>query len=114
MKKEDSKILAAASYVLLVLSGVLMLVFKEEDDFVKFHSIQSILFSVVFFIVWIVLRLFEFIISFIPFTQALIWFLDLILAVVFIAAWLYLMYQALEGKKYTIPFFRDFMKKYAK
>ena len=114
MKNDDSRVLAAASYVLLVLSGVLMLVFKEDDDFVRFHSIQSIVFTVVFFIVWIALRFLEFFISFIPFTQVFILLLDLIFAVVFIAAWLYLMYNALEGRKYTIPFFRDFMKKYAK
>ncbi|MCL5011512.1 MAG: DUF4870 domain-containing protein [Candidatus Marsarchaeota archaeon] len=114
MKKGDSNILAAASYVLLVLTGVLMLVFKEDDEFVKFHSIQSIVFAVVFFIVWIVLRIIEFFISLIPFTQVFVWFLSLVFGVVFLAVWLYLMYEALEGKKYTLPFLKDFMKKYAR
>ncbi len=114
MKKGDSNVLAAASYVLLVLSGILMLVFKEDDDFVKFHSIQSIVVSVVFLVVWIVLRIIEFLISFIPFTQVIIWFLSFVFGVVFLVVWLYLMYEALEGKKYTLPFIKDFMKKYAK
>ena len=114
MKKDDSNVLGAASYVLLALTGVLMLVFKEDDDFVRFHSIQSIVFSVALFVVWIVLKFFEFAISFMPFAQVVSLFLNFVFFIAFLAAWFYLMYQALEGKKYAIPPFRDFMNKYAK
>jgi uncharacterized membrane protein len=112
--KKDSNVLGAASYVLLALSGVFMLVFREDDDFVRFHSIQSIVLSVFFFVAWVVLRFLEFAVSFAPFAQVLILFLSFVFTLALLLVWLYLMYQALEGKKYTLPYLEGFMKKYAK
>ncbi|MBN2127522.1 MAG: DUF4870 domain-containing protein [Candidatus Diapherotrites archaeon] len=47
----ESKLYGALAYVLGFITGIVMLLIKPEDKFVKFHALQSILFSIAAFVI---------------------------------------------------------------
>lgn len=99
-----ANVAGALSYLLGALTGVLFLVIDKERAFVRFHAMQSILFTVAWIAAWIVMTILGFILNVIPvigwLIGALLW---LFLAVAGFVLWLYLMYQAFQGNEWEIP-----------
>lgn len=102
---------AALSYALGLITGILFLVIEpyKNNKFVRFHAMQSILFSaacIVFAIVWSIL-------TGILVSIAGFWVLTvdaplrLLIGLGVFVFWLYLMFQAYSEREYRIPWIGD-------
>jgi uncharacterized membrane protein len=105
--KPQGQPIAALTYLLLFVTGILFLYVEpySRDEFVRFHARQSIVFSIAWFAIEIVLGVF---IAVMP--GLLAGLLRLILGLINIALaifWVYLMYKAYRGERYRIPQLAD-------
>lgn len=89
---------AALSYVLGPITGVIFLVL-EKDSYVRFHAMQSIVFSVAAFVLNMILG-FTIILSLI---LPILWIAEFVL-------WLVLIYKAWQGEEYELPVLGKFAK----
>lgn len=109
-----SNVAGALAYVLGFITGIVFLVLEpyKNDRFIRFHAMQSILFSaavIAFSIAWVVLWgiLFDISVS-----LALIALpLRLLISLAIFVFWLFLMYQAYNRREYRIPYIGDFAAK---
>lgn len=97
----------ALTYALGIITGVLFLVLEpyRNDRFVRFHAMQSILFTaacVAFSIAWIIMWGILFSIS--GYLALVAVPLRLLISLGIFAFWLFLMYQAYNQREYRIPF----------
>ncbi|MDY6780301.1 MAG: DUF4870 domain-containing protein [Halobacteria archaeon] len=109
----DENAAGALAYILGLLSGLFFYVTEEENDFVRFHAMQSILFSVAAIIVnWVVSSLlFSIIFRGAFFGYGLWGLISLISTLVTLAlgvVWLLLMFKAYNGERYKLPVIGDF------
>jgi uncharacterized membrane protein len=105
--KPQGQPIAALTYLLLFVTGIIFLYVEpySKDEFVRFHARQSIVFSIAWFAIEIVLGVF---IAVMP--GLLAGFLRLILGLINIVLaifWVYLMYKAYNGERYRIPQLAD-------
>ncbi|MCJ8007487.1 DUF4870 domain-containing protein [Lederbergia wuyishanensis] len=91
-------------YLFWFVGGIVFLLIEKENRFIRFHAMQSIALSIVFFVLNIVLTV-------IPFIG---WILNLILAPVMLILWIVLMYQAYQGKYYKLPILGELAEKQLK
>ncbi len=109
---------AALSYALGAITGVLFLAIEpyKNNRLVRFHAIQSILFSVaciIFAIVWsIIVGILVSIMGFWVLTVDVP--LRLLIGLGIFAFWLYLMFQAYSEREYRIPWLGDIAAKQVK
>jgi len=97
---------AALAYALGIITGVLFLVLGpyKNDRFVRFHAMQSILFTaacVAFSIAWIILWGILFSIS--GYLALVAVPLRLLISLGIFVFWLFLMYQAYSRREFRIP-----------
>ncbi|SRR5260370_24241699 len=103
----DSNLAGALSYALGLITGILFLVLEpyKNDRFVRFHAMQSVLFSVAcvaFSIAW---RIAVGILMSISGWLALATVpLRLLTSLGMVALWLFVIYQAYSKREYRIPF----------
>lgn len=101
-----SNVAAALAYALGLITGILFLVLDpyKNDRFVRFHAMQSILFSVaciIFSVAWSIVWGILFSISgFLVFVDIP---LRLLIGLGFFLLWIFLMYQAYNQREYQIP-----------
>ena len=99
-----SNVAGALSYLLGPITGVLFLVLEKKDSFVRFHAAQCLGVTVVGVVVSIGLMILGAILSIIP---ILGWILGLLLSLGFslgaFGFWLFLMYQAWQGRSWEVP-----------
>lgn len=107
---------AALSYALGLITGILFLVLEpyKNNSLVRFHAMQSVLFSaacIVFAIAWSVLI--GILVSISGFWVLTIDLpLRLLIGLAIFVSWLYLMFQAYCGRKYLIPWIGDLAAKH--
>lgn len=92
---------ALLSYVFGIISGLIFFLVEKESQFVKFHAMQSICFSVAVFVL-------SFVLMFIPVLGRVVLFVLQLAALVF---WIICMVQAYQGKWYRVPVIGDFAAK---
>ncbi len=80
-------------YVVAWITGIIFLLLEKDNQFVRFHAIQSI-------VVFGAFTVAEFILGFIPFIG---WVLAWILGVAAFILWIILMVRAYQGKMYKVP-----------
>jgi len=102
-----SNVAAALAYVLGFITGIVFLVLEpyKRDRFVRFHAMQSILYSaasLVFRIGWGILV--NILMSFTVWAGVVLVPIGLLISLGLFAFWLYLMYQAYNNREYRIPF----------
>lgn len=91
--KGNENIMAAASYLLGFVTGIIFLLIEKESKFVRFHAMQStILFGGVFVL--------NMAFGFIP---ILGWLAGLVLSLVTFILWIVLMWKAFQGEMYEVP-----------
>jgi uncharacterized membrane protein len=110
---------AALSYVLGLLSGLVVFIIEDENEFVQFHAAQSIVLSVAFGGLYLVFGVLTSILSFLPdvIGVLLISLLGLVQAVIGLAgfvAWVYLIIQAYQGERFVAPVIGGFAEKLSK
>lgn len=92
--KGNENLMAAASYLLGFITGIIFLLIEKESKVVRFHAMQStILFGGIFVI--------NIALGFIP---LLGWFTGLILSFVAFILWILLMWKAFQGEMYKVPY----------
>lgn len=94
------------------LSGLMMYILNKDDDSVRFHAIQSIVFSLFMTIGLLAIGMVAVIMAFIPLAGDLLAvFFGLILGLVVLASlviWLILIVKAYGGEMYKLPVIGDF------
>ncbi len=95
---------ASLSYVLGVISGIVVLAMKRGDEFVRFHAIQSIGLSVM----WIAGTLFLTVIPVLGLILSPFW------GLLMFVLWLVLIVKSYQGEKYTIPIVGSYIQEVGK
>ncbi|MDQ3668480.1 MAG: hypothetical protein M3410_18290 [Acidobacteriota bacterium] len=118
----DANLAAALGYVIGIL-GLINFIIEKENKFVKFHGIQSILYSVgigaIFAVLWIVLIIFGIILTVISdVLGVLIWLINSILFLGFFLAMfgglIYAAYKAYQGQIFKLPIVGNIAEKIVK
>ena len=100
----DRNVSALLAYVLGWVSGLVIILIEKEDDFVRFHAMQSI---VTFGALTVLSILFGTMFMFFGFIGPLI-------HVAGIALWILLMVKAYQGKKFMLPVVGEMAEQWAK
>lgn len=105
----NENIEGALCYSFGFVTGIIFLFLEDENKFVKFHALQSIIAFLPLFIIYIA-------ITFLPMIglimNMMIWpILIPTVSFLIIIFWLFLMYQAFVGKKYKLPIIGDFIER---
>jgi uncharacterized membrane protein len=90
-------------YVLGWISGLVFLLLEQENKFVRFHAIQSI-------IVFAIIMIIGLILGSIPFVGTVLGWIVSMVGVVF---WIVLMIKAYQGNKYKLPWAGNLAEKWA-
>ncbi len=100
----EKNISAMLSYILGWVSGLVIILIEKEDDFVRFHAMQSIL---TFGVLTILSVAFGSMLMFVGTIGALI-------RIAGVALWILLMVKAYQGEKYKLPIIGDMAEQWAK
>jgi uncharacterized membrane protein len=111
----DENVAGALAYVLGFLSGLFFFVTEKENDFVRFHALQSIIFSVSAFVLYWVINtiLFSLFLSPGMWTAgggvlfSLLSLVTSLISLALLGVWLFLMYKAYTGERYKLPIIGD-------
>ncbi len=96
----SSNMAGALAYLLGPITGILFLVIERQDRFVRFHAMQSIMVCFAWIVLSVVLSLF----TAVPLVGWIISFLlGTVLGLVGVLLWLFLMWQAFQGKAWEVP-----------
>jgi len=90
----NENLMAAASYLLGFITGIIFLLVEKDSKFVRFHAMQSTIAFGGMFVANIVL-------GFIP---VLGWLVGLILSFAAFIFWIVCMWKAFQGEMYKIPY----------
>ena len=96
-------IASVCAYAFGFLSGGVIFALEKENKLVKFHAMQSILISLIFFVLSTVL-------GFIPIIG---WLALIPVGLLGLILWLFLMFKAFTGEKFKLPVLGDMAEKYA-
>src|SRR5512140_994033 len=102
-----SRALGVLAYFLVALSGVCLLVLRREDRFVRFHSLQAVGGTIVFFAIGFVLWA----LAGFPIFGFLYAYLLRVYLVALFFYWLFLMHRAWRGDFYRIPYLGRFIER---
>ena len=118
----DANLAAALGYIIGIL-GLINFLIEKENKFVKFHGIQSVLYSVgvgaAFTVVWIVLIVFGIVLSAVSEVLGmLMWIFNSLLFLAFFLAMfgglIYAAYKAYQGQMFKLPIVGNFAEKIVK
>ena len=99
--KGNENLMAAASYLLGFVTGIIFLLLEKQNRFVRFHAMQStILFGGIFVV--------NLGLGFIP---LLGWLVGLLLSLVAFILWIILMWKAFQGEMYKVPYVGEIAEK---
>jgi len=94
-------------YVLGWITGIVFLLIEQENKFVRFHAVQSIVTFGSITIISIALS----ILGLIPFLGVVFDIANAIIGVLAFVLWIVLMVKAAQGTKYKLPWAGDFAEK---
>lgn len=97
----DQNIAGMLCYLAGFITGIIFLLIEKDNRFVRYHAIQSIIVSVTFLILNVVLTA-------IPIFG---WIIGLILAPVYLVLWIYMLFMAYQGKWFKLPISGDMAEK---
>ncbi len=86
------------TYILGWVTGIVFLLIEKDNSFVRFHAMQSI-------VIFVPLTIASFVVGFLPFVGGL---LGVIVQLATLIIWLFMMYQAFQGKRYKFPYAGDY------
>jgi uncharacterized membrane protein len=99
----------ALAYLLGPITGIIFLVIEKNDQFVRFHAMQSTVLWVAWFIASIVLSVLS---GAVPVIGWIFGFLlSIVLAIGGVVLWLLLMYKAYQGQEWELPWVGQFARK---
>lgn len=99
--KGNENLMAAASYLLGFVTGIIFLLIEKESKYVRFHAMQStILFGGVFIV--------NMALGFIP---ILGWLAGLFLSLASFILWIVCMWKAFQGEMFKVPYVGELAEK---
>lgn len=100
----EPNVAGALAYAFGIISGGLLYVL-EDNDYVRFHAAQSLLFSGALIVLYIGVSILSTIIAVldIPFVGLLLGLLYPVIGLVGFLGWLFLMYKAYSGERFHLP-----------
>ena len=93
----NQNLMAALTYLLGIITGVIFLVIERKNAYIRFHAAQSVVTFGIIFILSIIL----------PFIPVLGRVLLAVLNIVQLVVWILLMVKAYQGVKYKLPYIGD-------
>jgi uncharacterized membrane protein len=107
----EENVAGALAYILGLVSGLFFYVTEDDNDFVRFHALQSIIFSVGAFILYWVLNTLMFSLFFGPrmfitgggVLFSLFSLVTSLISLALLGVWVFLMYKAYNGERYKLP-----------
>ncbi len=96
----DENVAGALCYIFGFITGILFFVMEKKNKFVRFHAMQSIIFSIGVVIVLGIFQIISWFLWFLWVLTALIWLLIFIV-------WIVLMFKAYQGEKFKLPIIGD-------
>jgi uncharacterized membrane protein len=105
----DSNIAGLLSYLVAWITGLIFFLIEQEDEYVRYHAMQSIIFFGAVTVVQIVLAILA-IIPFIGLIFAIIGYIVWLFAVVM---WIILMVRAYQGARIKLPVAGSLAEKYS-
>ncbi|MFH0974056.1 MAG: DUF4870 domain-containing protein [Candidatus Micrarchaeota archaeon] len=103
--KSNANLTAAVSYVLFIVTGIIIYLMEKRNGYVRFHAMQSILLTVVLVVINVVLNIAGMMFGFLTLGFGVVLF-KIIWALFGLAVfllWLFLMWKAYSGEKYKLP-----------
>lgn len=91
---QNQNIMAAASYLLGPITGILFLLLEKENQFIRFHAMQS---TILFGGLWVA----NVGLGFVPYFG---WLAGMVLSLVSFVLWVVLMWKAFSGEEYEVPY----------
>lgn len=108
----DENIAALLSYLFGWLTGLIFFLLEKKSSYVKFHAMQSIIVFGALTVASIVIAIVGFVLSFIPILGGILaTLLNIALWLATIGAWILLMVQAYQGKRFKLPIAGDIAEK---
>lgn len=99
----------ALAYLLGPITGIIFLVIEKNDQFVRFHAMQSTVLWVAWFIFSIVLSVLS---GAVPVIGWIFGFLlSIVMAIGGVVLWLLLMFKAYQGQEWELPWVGQFARK---
>ncbi|HQB94578.1 MAG TPA: DUF4870 domain-containing protein [Candidatus Omnitrophota bacterium] len=92
---------ALLCYAVGWVSGLIFLILEKENEYVKFHALQSL-------VAFGALHAASFVLVFIP---LLGWLLSFCISILCFVLWIVLMVKAYKGERYKLPVASDFVEK---
>lgn len=86
------------TYILGWVTGIVFLLIEKDNKFVRFHAMQSI-------VIFVPLTIASFVVGFLPFVGG---FLTTIVSLAMVVIWLFMMFQAFQGKRFKFPYAGDY------
>jgi uncharacterized membrane protein len=94
----------ALAYLFAPLTGILFFVIEKENSFVRFHAAQSTIFGLGCIVAGVALAILGMILGMLPLIGWLISSLiSLAMGLGFFALWLFLIFQAFQGREWEVP-----------
>lgn len=89
----QSNLAGALTYAFGFITGIIFILIEKEDQFVRFHAIQSTILSVALVVLGTVVR-------YIPIFG---WIISLLIGPVTFVLWIFLMYKAYKNEWFELP-----------
>jgi len=102
----EPNIAAGLSYIVGFVTGLIFFLMEKQNRFVRFHAMQSIIFSAI----WIVLSTF---ISMLSEVVPFLWYLGNLVNLGFLIVLIILLVNAFQGKYLKLPVIGDYAERYA-
>jgi uncharacterized membrane protein len=93
-------------YVLGWITGLVFFLIEKDDDFVRFHAVQSMIVFGFFSVLWV----FGWIFWFVPVLSWIIW---AVLWIGSLICWVLLMIKAYQGERFKLPVAGNLAEKYS-
>src|SRR5690625_5287434 len=111
----DQNLAGSLCYVVGLITGIIFLFIEKENRFVRYHAWHSIIVYASIIVLFILLTILSTVVAVIPLVGWILSILGTLLGVVLglgsFVLWIYLMYQAYQGKMVKLPFAGDFAEK---
>jgi uncharacterized membrane protein len=111
----DANIAAGLSYIVGWITGLIFFIMEKQNRFVRFHAMQSILFSAALTAFYVLLNIVSFALAIasIPFLGLLLSGIGFLVAIVTLVVWIFLVINAFQGKYFKLPVLGNYAERYA-
>ncbi len=112
----DANVAAGLSYLFSIVGGLIFYFGEKQNRFVRFHAMQSILFSafwIVLFIVFLIVQSILYATVILTPLALVLTCLTFLLPFAILVLWIILMVYAFQGKYFKLPVLGDYAEKYA-